>query len=209
MSGSNTHSRAATLRARATATTLRAAALVVALAFLAFSAVGCGSSGPKPAPSPSSSRGSMSSAPATVAPPTQGITRPPAPVFDTPRQAVDSYLAWVSFAYVMANSDVATAAFSPQEEVRVNSYVELNKQKNQRIDQRLKSIKTGAEVKQGKNVLLPAREVWTYRYLELNSAKALSPEYTATYDTTYTLIPRGGGGWIVDSVEANAIGEVK
>jgi len=140
---------------------------------------------------------------------TAGIVRPKAPAFDSPRKAVDSYLSWVSFAYEMANSDVATMTFSADEEVRVNSYVQLNKEKNRRIRQRLVRFTASAPTKVGKRTLLPAKEQWEYSYEALATTKSLTPTYTVSYVTTYTLVPRAQGGWIVDSVEAKALGEVK
>jgi hypothetical protein len=91
----------------------------------------------------------------------------------------------------------------------VNSYTQLNKEKGQRIRQRLVSFAPGRPRKVGSHILLPAKERWDYRYLELASTRATSPTYTVGYVTTYTLIPRKSGGWIVDSVEAKALGEVK
>ena len=115
---------------------------------------------------------------------------------------------WVTYAYEVADSDVATMTFSADEEVRINSYVQLNREKQRRIQQRLLDFTPGAESVEGTAVLLSARERWEYRYLELGSARLVSPTYVLSYETTYTLVPRSGGGWIVDRVEAAPLGEV-
>jgi hypothetical protein len=141
--------------------------------------------------------------------PAGGIVQPEPPSFDTPREAVESYLVWVSLAYEAADSDVATMVFTPEEEVRVNSYVQLNSERGRRMRQQLLSLDLGDGSLVGSTTQLPAREVWRYQYLELASARAVSPTYTATYDTTYTLVPRAQGGWIVDAVEANPRAAVK
>jgi len=176
---------------------------------LAFAAgcclVGCeGSSNPVTS---TDLRSAVSSQAATA--PVGGIVEPGPPSFSTPRAAVQSYLAWVSLAYEAADSDVATMVFTPAEEVRINSYVQLNSERGRRMRQQLLSLDLGEGSRVGSATLLPAREVWHYRYLELASARAVSPTYTATYDTTYTLVPRAQGGWIVDAVEAAPRAAVK
>jgi hypothetical protein len=135
---------------------------------------------------------------------------PPAPPdLNTPEAAVRSYLEWTTYAYRMANSDLATRTMSPAEEVRVDSYVENNKEQGQILDQRLTSIAFGKSTLQGKaRVIVPAHEVWEYRYLSLLEVPA-SPLYTASYDTTYTLVSQVPGRWVVDGVEAKALGEIK
>jgi hypothetical protein len=182
----------------------------LALVMLVASAVSAGGCAPSKSASAPAERGSggMSSATTAVAP-AAGIAVPAPPRFTTPREAVVSYLAWVSFAYEMSNSDVATQTFTPEEEVRVNSYIQLNKEKNQRIRQRLVGFEPGKESRVGSSTLVPARETWNYSYIALSSGSSASPTYTASYLTTYTLVPRDGGGWIVSTVEAKALGEVK
>jgi hypothetical protein len=140
--------------------------------------------------------------------PAAGMARPAAPRFSTPLKAVESYLSWVSFAYESADSDVASMTFSPREEVRVNSYVQLNKERARRIRQRLVRFEA-SPLRGDPRAVVRARETWEYRYLDLTTSRALSPTYTASYVVTYTLTPRTRGGWIVDSVEATPLGSVK
>jgi len=190
---------------------LRLSLMIAAAAALSLS-VGCaspvGTGGGAPGASESGGFSGMT-VPAAGSAPTAGIVLPAEPAFDTPREAVESYLAWVAFAYEMADSDVATMSFSPAEEVRVNSYVQLNKEKGQRIRQRLLSFSQGQASMVGTITLVPARERWDYQYLELTSARSVSTTYSVSYDVTYTLVPRDEGGWIVDAVEATPLGHVK
>jgi len=71
--------------------------------------------------------------PATT--PKPGV-QPPPPMLRDPRTAVCSYQLWISYAYRVLNSDVASMTFDPYEEVRVNSYVMYNLQEGRAIDQR-------------------------------------------------------------------------
>ena len=100
-------------------------------------------------------------------------------------------------------------AFSPAEEVRVNSYLQLNKERGQLIEQKLVLFTPGVADIDGTRAVLPTREEWEYRYLSLDGSKALTPAYKASYDATYTLILASPKRWLVDAVEAKPQGEVK
>ena len=166
-------------------------ALAVTLA-LALTCVGCS---PRPA--------------ATAEMPAE-VLAPQAVKLATPEQAVRSYLDWTSYAYRMGDSDVATPTMSPQEEVRVNSYVQLNAEKGRRIEQRLVSFRPRAQTVSDVRVLLPATELWRYRYVAKDGSRYLSGELTASYETTYALIHRDGSkDWVVDTVDARAVGTVE
>ena len=143
------------------------------------------------------------------APEITNVPRPAAPDLTTPLAAVKSYLAWTTYAYRVSNSDVATMAFSNFEEVRVNSYVQLNEQSSKLIDQKLVTFTPGKVSIEGTRAVMPAKEDWTYRYLSLSDQKPLSPVYTVSYDTTYTVVRDRPRHWLVDSVAAKAHGEVK
>ena len=192
--------------------TLAALFGVVAAALLVSgSLVACGpSSGTATGSSSGSVTASSTGAMGGVASPkVTGVAAPAAPDFTTPLAAVKSYLAWTSYAYRIGNSDVATMAFSPTEEVRVNSYVQLNKQKSRLIEQKLVVFVPGRVSVEGTRAVLPAKEDWEYRYLSLDGTKPLTPAYKASYDTTYTLVLAGPKRWLVDTVDAKALGEVK
>jgi hypothetical protein len=136
-------------------------------------------------------------------------SKPKALVLSTPESAVRSYLDWVSYAYRIGQSGVATPTMSSYEEVRVDSFVQYNIQKSRLIDQKLKSIKFGTPSVEGSTAVIPAKEKWTYRYVSIETAgKTISGPHSAAYDTRYHLVktPRG---WIVESVEATAQGTVK
>lgn len=126
----------------------------------------------------------------------------------TPESAVRSYLDWVSFSYRMANSEVATATMTPDESVRVDSYIELNRQKGQGIEQTLESFEVRSATRNGETAVVTAQETWRYRYFSLGTLAYVSETLAASYDTTYTVI-RQDGGWVVDRVEAAAEGKVQ
>ena len=139
----------------------------------------------------------------------QGVEKPAPWNRSTPQNAIRSYLDWTSFAYRMVNSDVATQTMSADEEVRVNSFVELNKENNKIINQRLVAITFGKPSTEATKTLVPTHESWEYSYLALDSLKSVSPTYTASYEVTYTVISPRRGLWVVDSVNAKPLGEVK
>lgn len=147
---------------------------------------------------------------------------PAPPMLRNPKTSVYSYLLWISYAYRILNSDVATMAFSVNEEVRVNSYVELNREQGQAIDQRLLGITYKDVSIKDDTATVSASEDWAYRYIDIKTGKYSSDVLKASYDTTYTVIstspvgPRKAGTpesakrvWLVDDVIATARGKVK
>jgi len=150
----------------------------------------------------------QSRTPVKTASDVQGPSMPAKADLSSPEAAVRSYLGWTSYAFRIANSEVATQTMGPAEEVRINSYVEMNKEKGRLIDQRLRSMIFGPASVVGARATLSAREVWQYRYLSVVGGKPQSPLYTATYDTTYTVVAAAPGRWIVDNVEAKPQGTV-
>jgi len=134
----------------------------------------------------------------------------PAPVdLSDPAKAVASYLAWVSYAYQTGVSDVATPTMSPEEGVRVDSYVQLNTERGRRIEQRLVSFDARPASVDATRAIIGAREVWEYRYLSPDGIRATSATNAASYDTTYTVVEIRPGVWVVDTVEAKALGTVQ
>ena len=67
--------------------------------------------------------------------PVPPLAEPTAPMLDTPESAVESYLDWISFAYSVADSEVASPTMTPEELVRVDSYIQYNVEQQRRIDQ--------------------------------------------------------------------------
>jgi len=131
-------------------------------------------------------------------------------VLTTPEDAVRSYLAWTSYAYRIGQSSVALPTMSSYEEVRVDSYIQYNLQKYRLIDQILESITFGTASAEASRAVLPATEEWTYRYVSIETAgETLEGPYSASYETTYTLVRNDEGNWVVDGVEATALGTVK
>lgn len=155
---------------------------------------------------------------ANMAGPTQKViiarsaleNRPSPWVLTTPESAVRSYLDWISYAYRIGESSVATPTMSGEQEVRVDSYNQMNLQNGKVIDQSLDEIVFGTPVVKGARTLVPAREEWTYRYVSIaDVGKTLAGPYKATFETTYTVTKSSRGDWVVDSVAVKAIGEVK
>jgi len=192
----------------------RATVVIIAALFLFGSLCACAQTGKKPAKS--------SQATARKA--------PVAPDLSTPKNAVRSYLDWVSYAYYIVDSDVATSTMSPSEEVRVNSYVQLNQEEGRRIDQNLDSLEFVSAKSTETSATIVTKESWTYRYLSLDgtsassspmgsmgsmgsmietpSTSALNTFFHAKYDATYSLV-KEGKNWVVDSVKAKATTAVK
>jgi len=136
--------------------------------------------------------------------------KPPPADLTVPASAVRSYLDWTAYAYRIAVSDAASHTMTPEESVRVDSYLQLNLQeKGRRIDQHLVRFAAREPSVEGTRAVVGATEKWEYRYLSADGERALTPTYTASYETTYTLIRADENTWLVDSVEAEALGEVK
>ncbi|MHB1342554.1 MAG: hypothetical protein ACYC77_04250 [Coriobacteriia bacterium] len=135
-------------------------------------------------------------------------TKPTALVLETPELAVRSYLDWISYAYRIGDSDVANLAMGASEEVRINSYVQLNLQEHNRlIDQQLESIEFAAPIsKDASTTIIPAKEKWVYSWVSSQDAgKVIGGPFTASYDTTYTVVRKSGTEWVVESVEATRL----
>jgi len=130
-------------------------------------------------------------------------------VLTTPESTVRSYLNWVSYAYRIGQSQVATPTMSAAEEVRIDSYNQYNLEKKRLLDQTLKSITFGKKSTGTTSTLVPAKESWTYSYLSAAEGnKSLGGPYSVDYTTTYTVV-KTKNGWVVDSVRAKALGPVK
>jgi hypothetical protein len=96
---------------------------------------------------------------------------------------------------------------TPEEGVRVDSYIQLNRMEGNGIEQFLETFEVVSVSEEASSAVLTARESWRYRYFSLETLEYVSEEFRASYDTTYTLVP-GADGWVVDAVEAAAEGEI-
>lgn len=145
--------------------------------------------------------------PAASAPSTPTV--PPVPNLTSPKAAVESYTDWISYAYRIARSDVATHAFSLYEEVRVNSYIQMNKTEEQRaIEQRLVDSSYRVVSQEATRATVAGSEDWIYRYINIEDGQYSGPEHKASYDVTYTVIIEKPKGWVVDKVVVQARGDV-
>ena len=189
--------------------------LVSALLAVILAAAGCSNGGrangnDASSESTASMSGHMAGPPVEVHIPQSAIDNAPAPWdLSTPESAVRSYLSWITYAYRIGQSDVATPTMSAVEEVSVDSYNQFNLEKSRLIDQRLNSITFGTESTGATSTLVPAKESWTYSYLSVAEGnKSLGGPYSVSYDTTYTMV-KTARGWVVDSTTAKARGTVK
>lgn len=174
---------------RSPLTVPRAVMLLAALAFL----VALGGCGPAPA------------SPERVGDPVV----PAPPDLTTPEKAVTSYLSWTTFAYRMANSDIASKAVEPYELVRVDSYIALNREQgNKGLDQTLAAFKIRGRSQDGTHTLVATSETWDYRYFSLADLSYMTPKYTTRYEATYTVAQFPESDWLVMDVEAKALDAV-
>jgi hypothetical protein len=135
---------------------------------------------------------------------------PPAPDLTQPLPSLRSYLAWAAFAYRMANSDIASRTATPYEGVRIDSYIQLNREKGQGIEQELLAF-TPVEVEASRTAdaaMFTASETWRYRYFSLDKKRYISPWYTTSYEATYSVLATQGV-WLVDYVEATPLTPVQ
>lgn len=178
--------------------------LVLALVLVMGATMGCSS-----APKKSAAAETTETAGNETKPPKPEL--PPPPMLRDPRSAVYSYMVWISYAYRILDSEIAhrNHAFSDFEEVRVNSYVQLNRQEERAIDQ----IITGFDVKKidtkENTATVSVVESWRYRYIDLKTGLYKGDWNEAVYDSTYTVVKNPKYGWQVDKVDAKPRGEVK
>ena len=133
---------------------------------------------------------------------------PPEPDLVTPESAVASYLDWVTLAFRLANSDLSTPTMTPFEDVRVDSYIELNRQENRAIDQTITVFEIEEVLTQEPTATVSAYEEWRYRYFTLDTLVWIGEEEEVSFDAIYTVILQPDGRWLVDSVEATELTEV-
>jgi len=131
---------------------------------------------------------------------------PPPPMTTDPEKSVYSYLLWISYAYRIAQSDVATHAFSEWEEVRVSSYIEKNRQDGKALDQRLIGFDVKNVESKGSTATVTTREQWAYRYIDGATETYSGKTHEAEYDVRYTVVKVPKKGWLVDSVKATPVG---
>jgi hypothetical protein len=138
-------------------------------------------------------------------------TAPARPDLTSPESAVRSYLEWVAFSYRMTDSDLATPTMGPTETVRVDSYIQLNRQAGRGIDERLLTFRTTRVVRNGPDsATVSTYEEWEYRYFDVTDpSRSLSPLHRATYDAVYTAVRGSDGSWRVEKVDATPRGKVE
>jgi hypothetical protein len=135
---------------------------------------------------------------------------PPTWVLTSPQSAVRSYLDWTTYAYRVGQAVVASQTMSPDEGVRVDSYIQYNIEQKRLLDEKLTALTFGKPSVGATRTVVPAKEVWTYSYLSIDKGNnTVGGPYTISYDTSYTVIKSKAGTWVVDSVKATPHGTVK
>jgi hypothetical protein len=136
-------------------------------------------------------------------------TLPPPWSLKNPENAVVSYLYWISFAYRVANSRVASQTYTPYEEVHVDSYIQYNLQEGRAIEQAPTVLRLTTVSATENTATVRAHEEWTYRYISTKTRTYTTAPLAAAYESTYTVVKGEDGLWRVDSVEASATTPVK
>lgn len=126
----------------------------------------------------------------------------------TPEGAVRAYLDGITYTYRMANSDAASDTMTPYEYVRVDAYVELNRQEGRALEQMLTTFEVRDTVAGEPTATVTTYEEWAYRYFSVDSMKYVSEEATANYDANYTVVKQADALWLVDKVNVTPLGEV-
>ncbi len=127
----------------------------------------------------------------------------------TPEAAVRTYLDWISYAYRTGDSQAAFDFMTSWEFVRVDSYVEKNRQESKGIDQRLLEFDINEVSGSESTKTVDTYEEWAYRYFGPDGAY-ISEELTATYVARYTVVrAEDRDAWLVDEVDAVPRGEVE
>ncbi len=131
--------------------------------------------------------------------------RPAEPNLTTPEDAVESYTDWISYAYRVMDSEVATHAFSLYEEVNVNSYVQYNAMEGKGLEQFLQRSDYDLVAASDTTATIVGDEYWLYRYFAADQSKYLTSPKEASYEVTYTVVHQDDGRWLVDKVEVTRL----
>lgn len=134
--------------------------------------------------------------------------RPVAEDFSSPQAGVRTYLDWTNLAYRMANSQLSTQVAGPNERVRVDAYIQLNRDKNQGIEQHLENLTVRSESVEGTRAVVALAEQWRYRYFTLDTQVYKGSWLQASYETTYTL-EKESRGWVVQKVDAKPLSDIE
>ncbi|MHB1018419.1 MAG: hypothetical protein ACYC2X_11120 [Coriobacteriia bacterium] len=193
---------------------MRTSAVAVLAVAFALALTGCGETGTSGATdgaseetTPSVSYG-MAGAPKDVMVSRAAMeSTPTAPVLDTPESAVSSYLDWISYGYRTAQPRFAEPTMTEAEMVRVDAYNEYNIQKDRIINQTLDSITFGEIKVTSTSATVATKEEWTYWYVSITEPDTtLAGPFKAEYDAVYTVV-KSDAGWVVDSLDAERLGE--
>jgi hypothetical protein len=134
--------------------------------------------------------------------------RPAEADLSTPESAVDSYIEWVSYSYRTADSDASSHTMTLEEGVRVDAYIEFNRQEDRAIEQEIVRFDAPPASVDGTVAVLPAEEEWLYRYIAISTGSYDGPLHEISYDATYTLV-LDGDRWLVDLVEATPLTDLE
>lgn len=140
---------------------------------------------------------------------TVGAPVPPVHVNrSTPEGAVQAYLDGITFTYRMANSNAASDTMTAYEYVRVDAYVELNRQQGRALEQMLTAFEVRDTLAGEPTATVTTYEEWAYHYFSVETMKYVSDKTTASYDADYTVLKQDDGLWLVDKVDVTPLAEV-
>jgi hypothetical protein len=121
----------------------------------------------------------------------------------TPQEAIESYLAWLTYAFRNMDSEVATPTMTPDLAQRTAYYITMNAADEKALNQRLDSLTFVQVEVQDTVATVKTNETWTFNYLSLRTGNFDEPQ-VVRYEATYTVLMIDGI-WRVQSVDVKSL----
>jgi len=131
-------------------------------------------------------------------PPIESVERIPS---STPKQAVTAYLSAIPEAYLSLEVTVVAPFVTERQEVREDSYIQLNRQEGRALEMALVSyrvLEAAEPSADASSAVVRTEEQWRWRYWDIRSRKPATAWARTTYRMEYSL-SREGSGWLVAS----------
>lgn len=164
---------------------------IVVVAVLATSISGCARARHAP-----STPETPTEATSGALPPIQAVERIPS---STPKQAVTAYLSAIPEAYFSLEVTAVAPFVTERQEVREDSYIELNRQEGKALEMTLLSyrvLEAPEPSDDGTSAVVRTDETWRWRYWDVQTRKPSTGWATTTYRMEYS-VERHGSGWLV------------
>lgn len=129
-------------------------------------------------------------------PPIESVERIPS---STPKQAVTAYLSAIPEAYLSLEVTVVAPFVTDRQEVREDSYIQLNRQEGKALEMALVSyrvLEAAEPSADASEAIVLTEEQWRWRYWDIRSRKPATAWAQTTYRMEYSLA-REGSGWLV------------